>query len=394
MRKSIISLLTMGAMILAGCHGHSHEGHSHDAHAEHEGHIHAEQKKSEGEEHLHAGEVHFTHEQAEAAGLQLETVQPAPFSLVLRASGELQAQQGNEQTIVATTSGVVHYANASIVEGTAVRQGERLATISANTLQEGDPVQKLKLAYEAAEREFRRAERLIADKIISQKEYNQARLQYETAKAAYEGQAQNHSDRGTAVGIPLAGYIKSLLVAQGEYVGVGQPIAVVTQSRRLQLRADVSERDYRHLRDIQSANFRTAYDDKVYCLADLNGRLLSYGKTTAAGSSYIPVTFEFDNVGDFLPGAFAEVFLLSAPKDSALSIPVSALTEEQGLMFVYLHFTEDIYKKQEVTLGQSDGTRVEVLHGLKAGDRVVTRGAYQVKLASASTAIPAHSHNH
>ena len=52
------------------------------------------------------------------------------------------------------------------------------------------------------------------------------------------------------------------------------------------------------------------------------------------------------------------------------------------------------YKKQEVTLGASNGKKVQILTGLKAGDRVVTKGAYQVKLASASNAIPAHSHEH
>ena len=52
------------------------------------------------------------------------------------------------------------------------------------------------------------------------------------------------------------------------------------------------------------------------------------------------------------------------------------------------------YKKQEVTLGADNGKEVQILSGLKAGDKVVTKGAYQVKLASASNAIPAHSHEH
>ena len=77
-----------------------------------------------------------------------------------------------------------------------------------------------------------------------------------------------------------------------------------------------------------------------------------------------------------------------------LALPVTALTEEQGLYFIYLQLDEEGYKKQEVTLGANDGKEVQILTGLKAGDRVVTKGAYQVKLASASNAIPAHSHEH
>ena len=59
-----------------------------------------------------------------------------------------------------------------------------------------------------------------------------------------------------------------------------------------------------------------------------------------------------------------------------------------------IELDEEGYKKQEVTLGASNGKKVQILTGLKAGDRVVTKGAYQVKLASASNAIPAHSHEH
>ena len=89
-----------------------------------------------------------------------------------------------------------------------------------------------------------------------------------------------------------------------------------------------------------------------------------------------------------------EVYLLGRPMEGVLSLPHSALVEEQGLFFVYIRLDEDCYKKQEVSLGADNGERVQILSGLKAGDQVVTKGAYQIKLASASNAIPAHTHNH
>ena len=76
-----------------------------------------------------------------------------------------------------------------------------------------------------------------------------------------------------------------------------------------------------------------------------------------------------------------------------ISIPVSALTEEQGLNFVYLQIEDDAFKKQEVTVGQDNGERVEIMKGLKSGDKVVTNGVYQVRLAASSSAIP-DGHNH
>lgn len=77
-----------------------------------------------------------------------------------------------------------------------------------------------------------------------------------------------------------------------------------------------------------------------------------------------------------------------------ISLPHTALTEEQGSYFVYLQLDDECYKKQEVTLGADNGQNVQILSGIASGDRVVTHGAYQVKLASASNVLPAHSHEH
>jgi hypothetical protein len=202
------------------------------------------------------------------------------------------------------------------------------------------------------------------------------------------------SGKGVAVKAPIGGFVKNCLVKEGDYVTIGQPLMTVTQMRRLVLKADVSERYYAQLPRIVSANFKTPYNNKVYSLENLGGKVLSFGKSSGDTSYYVPVTFEFDNRGDMVPGAFVEVFLLSGERQGVISLPESALTEEQGLYFVYLKLDDECYKKQEVQLGTSNGERVEILSGLKDGDTVVTRGAIHVKLAAASNAIPAHSHNH
>ena len=106
------------------------------------------------------------------------------------------------------------------------------------------------------------------------------------------------------------------------------------------------------------------------------------------------MVFEFDNTGNIVEGGFAEVFLTGDVRTNVITVPVSALTEEQGLYFVYLQEDKEIYRKQEVKTGADDGLRVEILTGLKPGDRIVTQGAYHVKLASASNIIPAHTHSH
>ena len=117
------------------------------------------------------------------------------------------------------------------------------------------------------------------------------------------------------------------------------------------------------------------------------------GKGSDKTSVYIPVTFEFDNTGEVVPGSFVEVFLLGAPQDNVISVPASALTEEQGVYFVYIQIDDEGFIKREVQPGQSNGERVRILSGLTGGERVVSKGAYQVKLAANSSVIPeGHTH--
>jgi len=378
--------------------GHDHETDSHEGldHAEHEGHDN-DTNNHEGHDHAeesnHSDEIAFSNEQAKMAGLTTETVSTGTFHHVIKTSGQIQVSQGDEATIVATSNGIVSFANSSIAEGDYVKSGELIVTVSAKKLLNGDPVEKAKIEFETAEKEMKRANELIKDKIISAREYEQIKMRYETAKTTYQAQSSNTSDVGIRISAPISGYIKNRLVAQGEYVSVGQPIATISQNQKLQLRAEVSESNYKMLKYISNANFKTAYDNTLYKLSDLNGRLLSYGRSSGQQSFYIPVTFEFDNKGDLIPGSFTEIFLMTTPQNNVISIPASSLTEDQGLYFVYLQLEQEVFKKQEVSIGQNNGERVRILSGIKEGDKVVTNGVYQVKLAANSSVMPeGHSH--
>lgn len=377
------------ALIVGGCaEKAAHEEHEHD----HE--MHHEEEEAHAHEAHGAGEVVFKKQDAEAIGLQTQTVQPGVFSEVIKTSGQIQSAQGSETVLVATVPGVVTLGDTRFVDGTAVRKGQPVLTLASNTLSDGDVATRVKNAYQTAKQEFERMEQLIGDKIVSQKDYEQARLAYENAKVAYDAIQGKQSVRGVAVTAPMNGFLKNILVKEGDYVTVGQPLATISQNNRLLLRADVSEKNYARLPMIRSAHFKTPYDDKVYKLDELDGRLLSYGKSSGNNSFYIPVLFEFDNKGAVIAGSYVEVYLLGKPMEQVLSVPTSALVEEQGLYCVYLRLDEDCYKKQYVTLGADNGEAVQILSGLKTGDEVVTKGAYQIKLASASNAIPAHTHHH
>ena len=93
---------------------HNHEGHTHEATDAHAGHNHAATDAHSNEEHSHdhgsnPDEIILAPEKAKAAGVMSEIIQPKAFRQVIKASGEVQAAQGNESTIVANVSGVVSF---------------------------------------------------------------------------------------------------------------------------------------------------------------------------------------------------------------------------------------------------------------------------------------------
>ncbi len=396
MNRRLFFIGVASAVVLTGCHHKHEEGHDHSHDHSHDT-VKTEEAR-EGDEHEESHEhssdvIVLEPEKAEAAGVKADTITPGAFHGVITTGGKILSASGDETTIVATSAGVVSLSR-PVTEGMAVGQGSTIFSITSSGLQDGDVSQRARITYETAKSEYERAQKLIADKIITEKEYLAAKADFENAELAYKAVGGGNGSKGVAVKSPAGGYVKECLVKAGDYVEVGQPMMVVTQNRHLYLRAEVPERDYAAINQVSSAKFKTSYSDKVYDIKDLNGRLLSYGKTSGSSSSFIPVTFEFDNASGLIPGAFAEVYLLTNDRSNVISVPVSALTEEQGVHFVYIREDEECYRKQEVRLGASDGQQTEITEGLKGGEVLVTEGAIHVKLASAGKSIPGHTHNH
>ena len=378
--KRIPAILLAILPILAGCvdkHEHEHE-----------------HEQAESNEHHHEG-ITLSQKKAKVAGVEVEKVVATTFHGVIHTSGMVMAASCDETTVVATTSGRV--ANADhISEGIHVGANTTLFTITSAGMQmeEGDPVKRARIEYEKAEREYQRAERLIEDQLITNSELNQIKADYEVAKLTFEALQRNRGAGGVVVKTPRSGFIKQCLVNEGDYVEAGQPLAIITQNQHLYLRAEVPERYFNQLNAIRCAKFRTSYSDHLYDITDMGGHVQSYGRSVEQNNSYIPVIFEFNNTGDVVQGSFADIYLITGDRESIITLPLTAITEEQGLHYVYIREDEDGYRKQEVSLGQEDGERIEILNGIKQGDYVVVRGAMQVKLASASNEIPAHTHNH
>jgi len=352
-----------------------------------------EHESGHGHEHTH-GHIEISPARQEVLGIRVEAVSEAPFNEVIRTSGQIVSSVGDEMTVVAKSEGIVSLG--TLGEGSPVAKGTRIATISTRGVGSGDKLAKARITLETARKEYERDRQLRENNIVSESHLDQSRLAYEHARVEYEALAAD----GTAgdaviVASPLPGYVKNLTVGNGDYVEAGAPIATVSRNRRLRLRADVSEKYYAQIPRIRDADFTTSYSDKAYSLSGLGGRLVSYGRASD-GDFYIPVIFDFDNRGDIIPGSYVDVYLKTAATQNCISVPLAAVVEEQGVHYVFVREEddEDCFEKREVTLGQSDGSRIPVLQGLREGELVVVAGAVHVKLAGVTTVPAGHTHNH
>lgn len=344
-----------------------------------------------------AGDISFLKEQAWGIDFSTKLVTESEFHDVIKTSGQILSAVGEEIIVSSGGNGIIRFAGSNIVEGAEVKIDEKLFLLSGGQLAEKNVeinYKEVKANYDKAKSDFERMSELVKDKIVSEKDYLQSKNDWEKAEARYLTLAKNYSTAGQAILSPFHGYIQKILVKEGEFVEAGTPLASITKNQKLLLQANVSQKYFEKLKDVSSANFKVVNRQEVFSIQDLKGKLLSYGRSAAENNPFVPITFEFINSPNIISGSLAEVFLQSAVITDAFVIPVSALIEEQGFFYVYVQKGGESFEKRLVKTGAGDGIHVQIISGLDEGERVVDKGAYQIKLSAASGAMPAHGHEH
>lgn len=372
---------------------HHHHDHGHDdhEHSEAEGHDH----DAEGE---HSEEINIPHTgkeivmepcQAKELGVATTPAVAGKFHDVIKVSGQVMEAADGAGIASAPTAGTLTFAK-GISEGCTVSRGQVIATVKPGSTSAGNPNATAKAALDAAKRELERVRPLHEHGIVSTAEFNAAQAAYDAARAAYSPAAAS----GRVVA-PCSGTLTQLLAKSGQIVDVGTPVASVSGTHRLTLRADLPQRHYNVAASMTGAKIRTPYSDNVIDLTELDGSRVTGQPASSARPGYIPVYFTFTNNGKLVPGTPVEVYLQGSPRDGVITVPVSAVSEQQGHYFVYVQVDKEGYVKVPVTLGESDGTHIEVVSGLKAGMPVVTQGTIYIRLAESSGVVPeGHSHSH
>ncbi|MCQ2111550.1 MAG: efflux RND transporter periplasmic adaptor subunit [Bacteroidaceae bacterium] len=321
-----------------------------------------------------------------------------PVGSVIRTMAQVILPSESEYGIAAGASGMVSYAIRDLVVGSQVRKGQVLFTIDGGGVAGDNLAVRFADAesqYRLTKAEYERAEEMAQSNVISASQLQQARSDYERAKAVYESLSRNYSNGKHVVKAPQDGYIDELPVANGQYVEAGQQLACVSDLREVHLKAEVQSRYYSLLGNVNGANLRRMDTDQVYSLESLGGHLVSFGRVVSQESPLVPVTFCMENSVGLVPGSFVEMFIKAGADHTSLAVPSEAIVEEMGECFVFVQLTPEFFEKRLVRTGKTDGLYTEILQGVAEGERVVAKGAVMVKLSQASGALDPHAgHNH
>ncbi len=201
-----------------------------------------------------------------------------------------------------------------------------------------------------------------------------------------------------ALHAPITGVIVAVHATVGEHVQTDAPVFTILNTETVLIEAQLPESDLARLGPSYRATYETPAAPGTFVPllgTGGTGRLVVLGTTVDAKTRTVPLVYEVPNPdGRLRIGMALTVYVETAHVAEALAVPVSALVEEDGRAVAFVQVSGETFQKRDLTLGIQDGAFVQVLAGLSAGERVVTKGAYAIRLASVSTTIPAHGHAH
>lgn len=279
---------------------------------------------------------------------------------------------------------------------------------------EGEVVQA-KLALEQADLALKRIEKLAKAEAKSGRELQEAEFALKTAQAKYDAAltlqatyrqtSTNVGGANTGAGqpaielrSPIAGtIIHQSGAAVGEYIAAEKAVFTVLDAATVFIEAHVPEASVKRLGTTKAASYEVPGETGQFIpiTGDGAGRLVFVGIQVDAATRTVPLVYEAKNADQRLRvGQSVNLYVETARAEEALALPNEAIVEEGGRPIAYVQLGGETFEKRELTLGIPDGDWVQVLSGIKEGERVVTKGAYAVKLASMSSAIPSHGHAH
>jgi RND family efflux transporter MFP subunit len=338
-------------------------------------------------------------------------VAEAELRTAIRVPASIEPLSGGEAVVSAPAAGRFA-ADALISIGATVRAGQTLGRLEPRLSNTDDratlsaAVAEARVARDAAVADETRAERLLADRAVPARRVEEARRAAAIAEARLRAAEARLAQRdetlrtggGAAAGnafalrAPIAGRVADVMATLGASYEEGAPLFKIVRTDRVELRAHVPATDVPGVRNVASLAFEVPGRSDPIALVPHH---MHDAGVIDATTRALPVQFEVENPrGQLLVGHTGTAVLYKRDRIRAPAVPKAAVLVDAGRPYVFVQVGGERFARRYIDIAGRDGDLVGVKSGVKPGDRVVVRGAYDVQLASAAKGLPAEGHVH
>ncbi len=240
---------------------------------------------------------------------------------------------------------------------------------------------------EEARRNLARGEELFGRNLLAQGEVDALRTRVRIAEAAYQQALESARSafalakgrkaalslaqkklRDATIVSPIRGVVARRLVALGEYIRAGQPVAVVVMTDPLKLQAEIPERYVGQIAPGMEVEIRTAGSEPH------RGTVSRVGPLVSGTSRTFPIEALFERPGERLrPGVFAAGVVRLGVDEEVFAVPETAISSVAGVTKVFV-VEKGVARERSVTLLRKRGSDALVQGGLRDGETLAVTG--------------------
>ena len=306
--------------------------------------------------------------------------QSESWPATLSAIGTVAAVQG--VTVSADLPGTV--ARVAFESGRGVRKGDVLAEL--DTRQERAQLAAIAAQQELARLNYNRLKGLLADRVISQAEFDRAAADQKETDARL-GEVHATIERKT-IRAPFDGVLGIRLVNLGQYLAAGDAVVPLQSLHPIYVNFGVPQQDIGQIR----VGHRIQVTARDVAGVGFSGRVTAIDSIVDQATRNVQVQATLPNTaGQLRSGMFVQTELLLGASQSVIAVPASAIN--------YAPFGDSVFvvtdlkgqkgesyrgvRQQFVKLGGSRGDQVAIVSGVSAGDEVVTSGVFKLRNGAA-----------
>jgi len=306
---------------------------------------------------------------------QTVVVAPQGFTETLGAMGTVAARPGHIATLSAPAPGRI--AKVNVAAGQAVQADQVLVELDQAPFEAA--VQSANAAYTAAQQAHQRLERLASEGIVAKKE----------VEAAAADVARTHADvvsarRAAQLSVlrsQISGVVTRMTATLGASVDPSQPLVEVSDPTMVDVLLGVTPTEAGRVHKGAKVALTSGQSSGgealgVGIVADLSSTVDTATRSVTVRVQ-APTTRRPLRIGETVFGAIAV-----SSRAAAIVVPLEALVPEGDAFHVFVVDANGVAHEREVKVGGKTSTTAEITEGLKAGERIVTMGAYGVQDSS------------